>query len=105
MSLEKFLSETAGVVIIGLLIYILGWLSNEVIDRFFSKSRETKLKQKTKVSIDTIYEAESAIPGKGRGAERLAYACKIYMAKTGEKKYHEAQKQILAVFPLTKLSK
>jgi len=105
MGLENLFGKTTEAIILGLLVYILGWVSGEIRDRFFSKDREAKLRQKAKFAIDAIYEAESAIQGKGQGAERLAHACKAYMAKTGEKKYSEAQKKILAVFPLTKLSK
>ncbi len=105
LSLHGFLSDTIGYVLVGLLVYGLGWASNEIADLFLSKKQEEKLKKRVKHAIDAIYQAEKSVPGRKRGAEKLVLACKIYMEKTGEKKLEEAERHILSVFPLIKLSK
>jgi len=104
-SFHGFVSDTVGYILVGILVYGLGWASNEISDILLAKKREQKLKKKVKHAIDSIYEAEKVLPGRKRGAEKLVKACKIYMDKTGEKKIEEAERQILSVFPLIKLSK
>ena len=86
-------------------VFIFGWLVNEIQDALTRKSWEKRLKRRTQAAIDSIYEAEDTILGRGKGAERLVYAIKAFMKKEKIKSYQKAQNQILAVFPLTKLSK
>ena len=98
---EKMLGDILAIPI----AFIVGWLASEIQDRFSRKSWETRLKEKTQAAIDAIYEAEKVVPGKGRGAERLVCAVKVFMEKHGAKNCEEAEGAILSVFPLTKLSK
>ena len=86
------------------LAFAFGWVVNEIRDRILARSWETRLKEKTQAAVEAIYEAEKAIPGKGKGAERLVYAVKTLMRTQKIKNYQTAQKEILAVFPLTRLS-
>jgi len=87
-----------------LLVLALGWLINEVQDIISAKNWERRLKDKTQAAIESIYEAEKALPGKGRGAERLVFAVKAFMRRCKIKDYKTAEKEILSAFPFTKLS-
>lgn len=105
MLVREIFNGTLELIVLAVIGYALGWVSNELTDILFAKKREAKLQDKVQHAIEAIYEAEKRIKGSKKGAERLVLACKLFMDKTKSKNYAEAEREILAVFPITKLSK
>ena len=90
---------------VALLLYLLGYFTNELWDYINKERNEEKLRKNTALAMESIYEAENKINGKKMGSEKLDYSVKKYMQETKTKSYANAQEQIIKVFTLTKFSK
>lgn len=104
MLTDDVLREVLPESISALILYSAGFLTSMLLSKVRKRSTESKLKARTKIAIDAIYEAEQKVRGDRRGAERLAYATKELMDNAKINDYEEAQRIVSQVFTFTKLS-
>lgn len=88
----------------GVFLFCVGFLTSKVMSTR-KKERESKLfEESVNIAADIIFEAENKFKGTNRGAEKLRYAVKRFVAETGIDDYEKAQNYIVQIFNMTKLS-
>lgn len=92
-------------IVAGIVLYAAGVFTGKAWNLLMRKKNETRLKNNVRIALSIIYEAEEKFVGRKRGVERLEYATKKFMKDAKIRDYESAQKKIIEVFNLTKLSK
>lgn len=103
--MQEFLSNITTELIVGVILFLLGFLANEIWDKVTRNSKELNLRNKVRTALKIIYEAEEKFRGPKRGVEKLEYAVKKFMEELKINNYEKSQEFILKIFNLTNLSK
>ncbi len=104
MLVDDVIGEVLPETISALILYTAGFSTSLILSRLRKRTTESKLKERTRIAIDAIYEAEQKVKGDKRGSERMAYATKELMDNAKINDYEEAQRIISQVFTFTRLS-
>ncbi len=88
----------------GALIFFGGFLTSKIISKRKKEKNSKIFEESVHIAADIIYESEVKFPGASRGPEKLSYAVKQFVDKTGFDDYEKAQNYIVQVFNMTKFS-
>lgn len=109
MDWKVFFSELGMQVLVGavfgILCFVGGMFYENAKDVIRGKKDEERLKQRIKIALDCVFEAEVAIPGDKKGADKLEFATKLYQDRAKVRRYEEAHAAIMQAFTVSKLDR